>query len=403
MSAPPPELSVLLCRSPDTVDPEWAWGQMLCERLLRQGMGEGCLQVLHTASPLTVEVALKTTQSSTIGVVLDDDVFWSPAGWDTLQHVLACSPHIGAVGPMSNEAEVLAQRVAPPFLYQTPWLLHLASRAHHQRYHGQWQEVSALDPFAFLVRRADLERLDPQLALPHVPASLSAHGKTLAIALDTYVHRYGLVYEQSRPDLQAQVPPEARMILDVGCATGAFGAALKARQHCLVVGIETNPLLVPAAAQRLDRVIADDVEAISRSAFAGECDCIVCGDVLEHLRDPWAAVAKFALWLKPGGQLIATLPNVGHWSIVLDLLQGRWDLVPFGLLCWGHLRFFTRAGIEGLCNGNGLTIEHLEGLTEELPPVGKTFIRQAAALMPGVDQESLRTGEFLVVARKHDT
>lgn len=400
MSAVLPDLTVLLCRGPRAPAPEWAWGQRLCEELLR-GSGEDlCLIVLENAHSFTVSTALQATRSAFIGLVLDDDLFWGPAGWKTLRQVLASSPHVGTVGPVSNEAAIPEQGVTPPFPYQTPSLLHLACRERLHLYRGQWQEVPTLDPFAFLVRRADLEGLDLNLSLAEVPAGLSRQGRVSAVALDTYVHRYPQVYEQPRTDLQARVPDEARLLLDVGCAAGAFGAALKTRQRCRVIGIEIDPALAKVATERLDRVLVDDVEALPLATFAEEFDCIVCGDVLEHLRDPWATVAKLVAWLKPGGRLVATLPNVGHWSIVADLLRGRWELIPFGLLCWGHLRFFTRAGIERLFAGHRLTLELLQGLTVELPPLGEQFCRQAVTLMPDVDQEGLRTVEFLVVARK---
>lgn len=69
-------------------------------------------------------------------------------------------------------------------------------------------------------------------------------------------------------------------------------------------------------------------------------------------------------------------------------------------MCYGHLRFFTRAGIERLFREPGLTIECLQGLTEAVPAAGDAFIEQAVTLLPDADQESLRTVEFLAVARK---
>lgn len=394
------DVTVLLCRRQRPLASEWIWGQGDCEELLRQGRGGAQVLVWESARPFTVEEALQAVPTAGIGVVLDDVSFWDAEGWGTLCEVLARCPHVGAVGPVSNEAAIPEQKVAPPFLYQTPSLLRLAARERRRLYQGQWREVALLDPFAFLVRRADLAALDPRLPLDKVPTYLSQHGRALAVALDTYVHRYSSMYEQPRPDLQACVPHEAQLILDVGCAAGVLGAALKARQGCQVVGIEADPLLIDAAAKHLDRVIESDIETIPLTAFAAEFDCIICGDVLEHLRDPWSVVAKLAAWLRPGGRLIATLPNVGHWSIVADLLEGRWDLVPFGLLCWGHLRFFTRSGVDRLFTGHSLTLELLQGLTEELPPVGEAFLQQAMAMVPGADRASLQTSEFLVVARK---
>ena len=43
--------------------------------------------------------------------------------------------------------------------------------------------------------------------------------------------------------------------------------------------------------------------------------------------------------LPPGGVVVLSVPNVGHWSVVADLLAGRWDYLPAGLVCVTHLRF----------------------------------------------------------------
>ena len=62
-------------------------------------------------------------------------------------------------------------------------------------------------------------------------------------------------YERARPEIIAHVPPAARRVLDLGCATGTTGAALKARQAVEVVGVELEPDYAREAAKRLDRVI----------------------------------------------------------------------------------------------------------------------------------------------------
>jgi SAM-dependent methyltransferase len=396
-------LTVFLRRESRPVAPEWAWGQRLCEEFLRASSPATPVVVFEGEKKFTIGDALSHTAAEMLGLVLDEVAFWDPAGWRGLCQVLRAAPHVAVVVPVSNETAVDAQRAAAPFVYHTPSLFRLACHSRRPHYLGQWREVTDVDPFAFLCRRADLERLDPHLPPDQVPARMAAQGRSLAVAYDTYVHRYGRMYEQARPDLQAWVPTEAERILDIGCAAGAFGAVLQGRQRCRVVGIELNPLLAARAAQRLDRVVQQSVEDLPESAFTEEFDCVVCGDVLEHLRDPWAVVGKLARWLKPHGRLIATVPNVGHWSIAADLLRGRWDLVPFSLLCWGHLRFFTRTGVEQLVRGHGLAVEHLQGTDETLPAVGEEFLRQIATVITDVDTANLRASEFLVVARKGTT
>src|ERR1700754_3886182 len=68
-----------------------------------------------------------------------------------------------------------------------------------------------------------------------------------------------VAYERARPEILVHVPPTARKVLDLGCATGTTGAALKQRQQAHVTGIEIEPEYASEAATRLDRVITADV------------------------------------------------------------------------------------------------------------------------------------------------
>ena len=64
-------------------------------------------------------------------------------------------------------------------------------------------------------------------------------------------------YSGCNVPLLRAVPPEARRILEVGCALGHLGAALKhGRPDRTVFGIELQPAVAASAAERLDRVFA---------------------------------------------------------------------------------------------------------------------------------------------------
>ncbi|MBI3635244.1 MAG: glycosyltransferase [Candidatus Rokubacteria bacterium] len=96
----------------------------------------------------------------------------------------------------------------------------------------------------------------------------------------------------------------------------------------------------------------------------GYFDCIVCADVLEHLMDPERTLAALLPALAPGGAIVASIPNVRHQDVLLDLLiHGRWQYQWAGILDATHLRFFTLAEIAGLLDRLGLR-------AEELVPVG---------------------------------
>ena len=154
-------------------------------------------------------------------------------------------------------------------------------------------------------------------------------------------------YERARPEILAHVPAGARRVLDLGCATGTTGAALKARQPAHVTGVELEPAYASEARERLDHVITGDVETAQPD---GTFDTLIAADILEHLKDPWCALRRYARLLEPHGTAVVSLPNVGHWSTYANLARGSWPRRPEGIFDATHLRWFTlRDARELLC------------------------------------------------------
>ena len=149
--------------------------------------------------------------------------------------------------------------------------------------------------------------------------------------------------DYANPELLEKIPLTAKTVLDVGCRRGALGAAyLRRNPRATVLGIELNPEDAEAARARLSEVFCGDVEQTPMPfAPEGGIDCIIYGDVLEHLVDPWAVLAAHARHLNPGGTVLVCMPNAEHWSMVARLLTGRFDYSDDGLMDRGHLRWFT--------------------------------------------------------------
>jgi methionine biosynthesis protein MetW len=160
-------------------------------------------------------------------------------------------------------------------------------------------------------------------------------------------------YERARPEILAHVPREARRVLDLGCATGTTGAALKRRQAAEVVGVEREPEYALQAQQRLDRVLTADAEALDTTQL-GRFDALIAADVLEHLVDPWTALDHYARLLHPGATAVISLPNVAHWSVYAYLLRGTWPRKPAGIFDATHLRWFTLRDARELLEQAGL-------------------------------------------------
>ena len=85
---------------------------------------------------------------------------------------------------------------------------------------------------------------------------------------------------------------------------------------------------------------------------------ILCLDVLEHLVDPWMTVRKLHAFMKPGGVMITSLPNVRNLKVIVPLiLFGDWKYTKEGLLDKTHLRFFTRKTAVELMECSGLKVD----------------------------------------------
>jgi SAM-dependent methyltransferase len=191
-------------------------------------------------------------------------------------------------------------------------------------------------------------------------------------------------YENSRPELRRLVPPGTRRVLDLGCASGVVGAALKDHLGAEVVGVEREVGYANVAASRLDRVVQADLEELAGSerlaAELGTFDCLLAGDVLEHLRDPEEVLGSFALLLEPGGTAIVGLPNVRYWETFWQLgVRGAWPRRAVGIFDRDHLRWFTVADGLSLVESAGLSPSRIER-QYRLTPNGSRFDRYACAL-----------------------
>ena len=88
-------------------------------------------------------------------------------------------------------------------------------------------------------------------------------------------------------------------------------------------------------------------------------DLILCLDVLEHLIDPWSVIKKLIYEnLREGGTLIACIPNVRYYNVLLPLLlKKEWKYQETGVLDRTHLRFFTKKTILELISSAGLQLD----------------------------------------------
>lgn len=277
--------------------------------------------------------------------------------------LLLPSPHLGdhlrsvlgdafAAVPAANDGGDPRQRVAMRPYMTLREFQEAASELHAAQPPVERYTWEKHDPGAFLCATASLRKL-------HVPLARAIEGREVVLARGTVVHRWASLRGQTRHDLLDRISPDAKAILEFGCGEAPLGEALKKRQKCRVVGVELDREAAAIARKRIDDVYCGDVREIV-SLLHEQFDCIVGGDIIEHLDEPWSFLTELRRICTPGGRLLLSLPNVANASVIGDLLHGRFDYVYMGLTCVGHLRFFTRQSVDEMLTIAGWEVVSIE-------------------------------------------
>lgn len=167
--------------------------------------------------------------------------------------------------------------------------------------------------------------------------------------------------EDSLAKIVGMVPPGS-MVLDLGAGPGVLANYLREQLGCTVDCVEYNDEAALLALPYCRTLQIADLEHHSLSGlFPGRrYDCIVCADVLEHLRAPEQVLTQLIDLLKPDGRVLISIPNAAYAGLILDLADGHFDYRDEGLLDRTHLRFFTRRSIIDLLEALGYAVERIE-------------------------------------------
>jgi SAM-dependent methyltransferase len=176
--------------------------------------------------------------------------------------------------------------------------------------------------------------------------------------------------ERDRPATEARSRDRARLsvdllrdagiqrgrLLDVGCGPG-WALEVFSSAGYETIGVDVSEAAVEEARRRgLDARALDFEKAgaeLLASSLGGPYDAVTLLEVLEHLLDPAEALEKAQGLLRPGGALVASLPNEIHVARRLSCLVGR---LPFGGHCDPHVRHFDRRRSRMLFDAAGLQL-----------------------------------------------
>ncbi len=167
-------------------------------------------------------------------------------------------------------------------------------------------------------------------------------------------YKYGFTLDTAEKNnsltgLASRVKPGER-VLELGCSFGYLSKFLQEELACNVVGVDLDQEALEHATSFCSKVIVADLD---KDDWLNEIkgltfDVILCADVLEHLKSPITVLSALKPFLHSESRLLASVPNIAHGSIRLELLQGHFDYESLGLMDDTHLHFYTRDGLIGM-------------------------------------------------------
>jgi 2-polyprenyl-3-methyl-5-hydroxy-6-metoxy-1,4-benzoquinol methylase len=176
-------------------------------------------------------------------------------------------------------------------------------------------------------------------------------------------------FSNARADFVDRLPKDpTAQILEVGCGNGATGALALSEGCCgRYVGVELFEKVATEARDVLSDVITGNVETLEFDWQPATFDALIMSEVLEHLVEPGDTLKKLSRFIRPGGLLLASSPNISHWRVIRELIFGRFNLADQGVFDRTHLRWFTPDTFAGMADAAGFDIEEIGPVTAFAP------------------------------------
>lgn len=174
-------------------------------------------------------------------------------------------------------------------------------------------------------------------------------------------------------------------VLEFGPANGRMTKYLREALDCKVYLVEIDEEAGKEALKYGEELVTDDIETYSwAERFENiRFDYITFADVLEHLRDPEQVLIRAKALLRQDGSILFSVPNLGHNSVMIQLLNHEFEYTKVGLLDNTHIHFFTKNSIENAMNRTGLTVAKRFAT---YAPVGSTEISTTYTAVEGIDE-----------------
>jgi 2-polyprenyl-3-methyl-5-hydroxy-6-metoxy-1,4-benzoquinol methylase len=223
------------------------------------------------------------------------------------------------------------------------------------------------------------------------------------MAQNDYIDKKITYFSNARLDIISLIPNNpAQIILEIGAGGGDTLIEIKKRGLAKeVVGVELMALKGTNQTHNLiDSFIFIDLDREKLSFKEEYFDVIILGDVLEHLINPWEVVETLSVFLKKGGIIVMSLPNIRDITALYKIVvRGDFAYNPDGgILDKTHMRFFCKKNAIDLLTTENLTVKKVEPISSKNKN-GKNLRSIVNKLSLGIFEEFI-TSQYLVVSQK---
>jgi 2-polyprenyl-3-methyl-5-hydroxy-6-metoxy-1,4-benzoquinol methylase len=183
--------------------------------------------------------------------------------------------------------------------------------------------------------------------------------------VSAYQQKAASYFDRARLDFVHRLPLDASAsVLEIGCGTGATGALAMTRGRAgRYVGVELFESAAAEARKVLSEVHVGDAERMEFAWRPAEFDALILSEVLEHLLEPWTLLQRLAPFVRPGGLVLASSPNISHWRVLRELAMGRFPLAEQGVFDRTHMRWFTPATFAAMFSEAGFAVDRVQPVT----------------------------------------
>jgi 2-polyprenyl-6-hydroxyphenyl methylase/3-demethylubiquinone-9 3-methyltransferase len=173
---------------------------------------------------------------------------------------------------------------------------------------------------------------------------------------------------------------DGKLVLDAGCGVGGMTRALVAR-GARVIALDIGPNLAAEARARCGCPAV--VGTLAATGFASDSfDVVLSSEAIEHTPDPRRSVLELYRLVKPGGDLVLSMPN-RLWQAPVRVASAL-GLRPYD----GYENFLWPSQLHGVLEAAGATVVEHRGIhlwpfqIKQLRPLLQRVDRLGATLLP---------------------